>query len=86
MKGHDYWLRAPLRGYISKPSFSFVIILLYLISYLFIYYLQVLHGLLCYIPSILDYSCVSELCSSHLVSELCFSDPDPWPVSLSDLV
>jgi hypothetical protein len=30
---------------------------------------------------------VSELCSSHLVSELCFSDPGLWPVlyqTLSD--
>jgi hypothetical protein len=54
-------------------------------SYLFIFYTLFLHGLLCYIPSILDNSCVSELCSSHLVSKLHFSDPGLWPVSLSDL-
>jgi hypothetical protein len=69
MKGHDYWLRAPLRGYIKELSFSIVYHLI--ISYLFIFYIlfTVLHGLLCYIPSILDNSCVSEPCSSHLVSE-----------------
>ena len=39
-------------------------------SYLFIFYTLFLHGLLCYIPSILDNSCVSELCSSHLTFEL----------------
>jgi hypothetical protein len=44
-------------------------------SYLFIFYTLFLHGLLCYIPSILDNSCVSELCSSHLVSELRFLIP-----------
>jgi hypothetical protein len=80
LKGHDYWLRAPLRGYINEPSFSIVII-----SSIHILF-TVLHGLLCYIPSILDNSCVSELCSSHLVSELRFPDPGLWPVSLSDLV
>ena len=57
-KGH------PLRGYISRPSFSIVIISLYLIIHLLF---TVLYGLLCYIPSILDNSCVSELCSSQCV-------------------
>ena len=80
LKEHDYWLRAPMREYINEPSFSIVS------SYLFIFYTLFLHGLFCYIPSILDNSCVRELCSSHLVSELRFSDPGLWPLSLSDLV
>jgi len=50
-------------------------------------YIYVHNRLLCYIQSILDNSCVSELCSSYLVSELCFSDPGLWPIiyqTLSD--
>jgi hypothetical protein len=39
-------------------------------SHLFIFYTLFLHGLLCYIPSILDNSCVSELCSSQAPSTL----------------
>jgi hypothetical protein len=35
MKGHDYWLRATVRGYINEPSFSIVYHLIY--SY-FIHY------------------------------------------------
>jgi hypothetical protein len=29
MKGRDYWLREPLRGYINEPSFSIVSHLIY---------------------------------------------------------
>jgi hypothetical protein len=29
LKGHDYWLREPLRGYINEPSFSIVSHLIY---------------------------------------------------------
>jgi hypothetical protein len=29
LKGHDYWLRAPLRGYINERSFSIVSHLIY---------------------------------------------------------
>jgi hypothetical protein len=56
MKGHDYWLREPLRGYISEPSFSFVIILLFVLIYIYI----CLYGFDYYIPDILDYLCVTN--------------------------
>ena len=79
-KGHPVWV---YKQALILNCNHLIMSILYLIIHLLF---TVLYGLLCYIPSILDYSCVSELGSSHLVSELRFSDPGLFPPSLSDLV
>jgi hypothetical protein len=66
MKGHVSYERAPLRGYIYNPHFSFVIIsshtILFILIYIYIIYCP--YGYL-YIPSILDIYIVNRVGSPH---------------------
>ena len=68
MKGHEYWLRAPLHGYISDPSFSFVIILLFILIYIYIYIYICPYRFDYYILDILNYLCVTNfVCLRYLL-------------------
>jgi hypothetical protein len=79
-KGHDYWLRAPLCGYINKPSFSIVIILLFIL----IHYIYICpYGFDYYIPYILDYLCMTTLFVSFGIRDK--FDPGCWTLSIQTL-